>query len=33
MCHNAREAAYEELNWEVEEQKLVRLYRSLQVLH
>jgi glycosyltransferase involved in cell wall biosynthesis len=30
LCHNARRAAREELNWGVEEQKLLRLYRSLQ---
>ena len=30
MCRNARRAAREELNWEVEEQKLLRLYRSLE---
>jgi len=31
MCRNARRAAHEELNWEVEEQKLLRMYRSLEV--
>ena len=30
MCRNARRAAREELNWGVEEQKLLRLYRSFE---
>lgn len=30
MCRNAKEAARTELNWEVEEQKLITLYRSLE---
>jgi glycosyltransferase involved in cell wall biosynthesis len=33
ICHNARETAPKELNWEVEERKLIRLYRSLESLH
>ena len=31
MCRNAKEAARAELNWSVEEQKLLNLYRSLQI--
>jgi glycosyltransferase involved in cell wall biosynthesis len=30
MCRNARKATREELNWQIEEQKLLHLYRSLQ---
>lgn len=30
LCRNARKAACEELNWGMEEQKLIRLYHSLQ---
>jgi glycosyltransferase involved in cell wall biosynthesis len=30
MCRNAKEAARAELNWGVEERKLISLYRSLQ---
>ena len=30
LCHNARRAAREALNWGVEERKLLRLYRCLQ---